>query len=423
MSEVKYKYDLHEFVRLEPGEECCLKKHFRRGPMKEVVGHYEAADRKYKDPERFYFHHVDTIVSKSKKRKKREEAYKKRALEYALEQAVEMWILSSEVARTRRGVKHTGRILTPHDALCKRVGNKCYFVGHGEGTPPPGMVWAYKKERKGIAFFLMEDDEDLTEKVRNLGEGSAERSAEPSAEFSAERMPGKVRNLSPQVIHTSRDAALTGEKRICLAVKSKSVTGITVKTVTVERRTSGTEVKAETEEQTPAPNPGADPLTSVASFGDLTDLTEPVTTIGEHFKGKYLQETESFITRLSDAVFDFEMWKSYPNWKELVGCCREEIEAVKQKPLHDRKDLAMLMGKAMTRLRKNYGKDTPAGWLPAKKTLMHGGAVEKMVKKVAVIRGSRLESWNKFCEGEGQKYETIAERGAAFDKLWSTVES
>jgi len=49
----KYKYGLHDFVRLEPGEECSLKKHFRRGPLKEVIGFYEAADRRYKDPERF----------------------------------------------------------------------------------------------------------------------------------------------------------------------------------------------------------------------------------------------------------------------------------------------------------------------------------------------------------------------------------
>jgi len=93
-------------------------------------------------------------VSKSKKRGDSEKSYSKRALEYALEQlaALPYWLLSGIVFRKRLGAARGGRILTPHDAVCKRVGNKCYFVGHNANVP--GTVWMAEKGRYGVAVYV-----------------------------------------------------------------------------------------------------------------------------------------------------------------------------------------------------------------------------------------------------------------------------
>ena len=129
-------------VRLKPTESCCdLARHFKDGVMREVVGALEHhLHKKYRNDQNFLWVDVPWIalhtvrgsnkkVSMAAREADPSLCHSQRMVEHALLALRELGIISRPMDKEIEGVVQHGFILTPHDALCKRVKTGCLWVG------------------------------------------------------------------------------------------------------------------------------------------------------------------------------------------------------------------------------------------------------------------------------------------------------
>jgi hypothetical protein len=121
-------------VRLKPSESCGqLKRHFKKGVLREVVGAWEQHVRKY-GQDFIWVDHNWTIVHTDKSPAKARsitqwENYSDTMVKKAYRVARQLGIISRPFKKEIGGVPVRGFAVAPHDALCIRKGCYCAFVG------------------------------------------------------------------------------------------------------------------------------------------------------------------------------------------------------------------------------------------------------------------------------------------------------
>jgi hypothetical protein len=104
--------------------ECSHKHHFRN-VLREVIGYLELHAKK--DRERFVWFSIEDLTKHCNRYKRN--AYKERAVNYAVAYLRRKHFISKRLKRKRGGSMKEGVIVTPHDCLFQRTNKLCEFVG------------------------------------------------------------------------------------------------------------------------------------------------------------------------------------------------------------------------------------------------------------------------------------------------------
>jgi hypothetical protein len=138
-------------VRLRNDRRHGWKQHFR-GVVAEVIGYLEMLARNDPHGEYFVFAQVENIIEHCNRYKGAQ--YSRRAVELALEYLRKLRIVSGVVERKRLNQAQepqvfTGRIVTPHYAMCETVlnGKYCSFK---PSKVLPGYKWAAEVQTKNV---------------------------------------------------------------------------------------------------------------------------------------------------------------------------------------------------------------------------------------------------------------------------------
>ena len=132
-------------VELGGNKKCTLKRHFRGG-LREVVGFLDLLASK--DPERFVWPHVSTIVAHCRKFGKKDQ-YNERWVQYALAYLRSRHMISSRVTRLRNGMWHEGFIVADHDGLTDQpTKTACIYMGIG------AMKNCWTQDENGHVFWV-----------------------------------------------------------------------------------------------------------------------------------------------------------------------------------------------------------------------------------------------------------------------------
>jgi hypothetical protein len=108
-----------------PSRECCLRNHFT-GCAREYIGWLENMLKFNPNPERFIFAHLATIREQCFKSKRSEgKNYSRAQFNYSVALVHALGIVSPW--HRLRG--RWGAVLAPHEAVCKRNGSTCAFIG------------------------------------------------------------------------------------------------------------------------------------------------------------------------------------------------------------------------------------------------------------------------------------------------------
>jgi hypothetical protein len=110
---------------LRTSDAVCNHKHHFKNVLREVIGYLEL--RAKDDRERFVWFSVGHLTEHCNRYER--DAYKERAVKYAIAYLRRKHFISKRLERKRGGVLREGVIVTPHDALFQRTKLQCEFVG------------------------------------------------------------------------------------------------------------------------------------------------------------------------------------------------------------------------------------------------------------------------------------------------------
>lgn len=110
---------------LRSSDAVCSHKHHFKNVLREVIGYLELHAKG--DRERFVWFSVENLTEHCNRYKR--DAYKERAVHYAIAYLRRKHFISKRLKRMRGGVLREGVIVTPHDSLFQRTKLQCEFVG------------------------------------------------------------------------------------------------------------------------------------------------------------------------------------------------------------------------------------------------------------------------------------------------------
>ena len=142
----KFTHTDRRWVRLRNDRKHSWKHHFR-GAVAQVIGYLELLAKKDPFKEFFVYAQVDDIVKHCNRFGGK--GYSKAAVKLALEYLRELWIVSDIVERPRLNKAgelqmFSGRIITPHYAMCETSGPFCKFA---PGKLVRGHKWVGTKQK------------------------------------------------------------------------------------------------------------------------------------------------------------------------------------------------------------------------------------------------------------------------------------
>lgn len=322
-------------VNLKRGETCSLKRHYR-GALHELIGYLDLLAQK--DPERFVFAHMDTIISACSKFKSKK-PFRERAIKYALAELRLRFIVSKRLMRSRFGREMEGFIVAPHDSLALQHDHQCRLRGQALGGP---SVWA--RTEGGVVFWAGWNVNSIS-CVPESALTSAPNCAPQSALESA---PNCALHTSGQ---TTEDETTSPQKSALSLVNHSSLVAELTDVTVDEAAKSGGQ----------------------STFG-ASSLPKSMNekTIGQHFGVPWPQSDFKLIT---DQVLnaDTKQWEAfgYEAERKLLEFCSDVIRELAAECYLGRKTNARIMNIAQERYNGAHGR-VPKSWVKVMNDLRRG---------------------------------------------------
>jgi len=429
---------------LRTGDVCSLKLHFTNA-VRDVVGYLDK--KAANDPERFVFCKVDTIVQYCHRYHGKQ--YGKRVVEYVLRYLRKQYVISGRVERYRKQGSYVrlvpGFIVTAHDSLAVRTGNRCEFVGQLNApgrwqSNLNGTWWVPNGHNSPDAMVTME-------KYPESADPSAEHCADPSADHCAEHCAdrcadgfenkcgqlcgdlcgaeGEQPSINTEVTEPpcEKEQTLSQAETRSLTVLTESVllTGLTEGTVGTARQRDQSNGNSKTESQ------GGD-----SSLSGLTDQNRKpaAVTIGEALAASM---NDDWLAAVSDGELNSNSadewlrneWLSKEELRALRACACAAIDSKRDLPHDGRVTQAQLMGDAMKSLSDVHKVKVPACWYPIMKALRSSPGPSRVVAPDLPTYDVCRQELNESRKGpSGRDYEKCKELGLepCADGIWRPPE-
>jgi hypothetical protein len=359
-------------IRIPKDGKACKHSRHCRGCLKQVTRYLEFLCEK--DSECFCFPSAKDIL---KHAQKPDGTVYKKTIVYDCLKYLELNRLFVRETKKRNGSEVTGWTMIPHSELASADASWCVW-----GRPDSNARSTHVEPP--LNDQLIDSAETPAEENALPAESPAEGINAP-AESPAEKFPsfsGNSSSVSDGI--NSRLQAETSKTHIPSQVES----GFT------QEETDFKQV----ESQRAKPKPEDKTNGSLRSFQTTDYDLKPAgtfieadsgPTVGDELRVIRNLDDLALIEQLSDSEFDTQFLTTYDRTRELADSCRAAIEELSAKVFRGRSTLADIMGRAMERLRKDYGYDAPKGWLPVMRKLRQQIETEPAGSGPPIVRESQ----------------------------------
>jgi hypothetical protein len=342
------------------GDSCHLKRHFRTGCMRQILGYAEL--QATKDPERFIWI-KDWVKTAKRGRNGDKGSYGKTQAKRCV-WALEACRIFTPATRVRGGAVRTGWIVSKHDDVCVIDKGRCILLAIPRFTISP------RQHGERLDHYLQRPDVEIRGTL-NRCQNEVHVENQGTLKGTLDQTPRDSLRDSPR----DSGSVAKGLSTVCNQLGAKELEDRAVQTVFANPVIPVNPVTSN-----PVSPVGGNKNTEVQTNGHINSVTlfashdsdlgsadfdlDPA----DFFPPFKVAGIERVVDKISGGKFDPAYLAKYEHPEKLLESCEYAAEWIS----HDvdrRRDPAAVMGLAMEYMRDTHGLDVPKGWVPVMREL------------------------------------------------------